>query len=365
VAGLAATGIGAYGALKAKGGVIKEKKMAGGGIASGVPPGKLPSMLAKLSDQQLAQKADLKTNDMGTATDAIGEQQYRSNARGFASGGIVAFAKGGDTELTGADYEQMPENMLSNTLLSKVNPTVNYGNPQTPRASEKESAVPSMMDIASQQKDAGATYLEALKSARPDKNQQLYSMLANFGANLAGGTSSNALTNLGTAAKATAPEIGQLNKENRLAKLEEAKAGYEMSKADSGMLMDIAKNASQDRQKELDRLMHLGMSKQQADATIRSAEIHLQGVKASNAAHITAAGIGHSPTERAEAAYLKTYTELVKSRQDRLGVEKLSPEDYAVADREARKAAYAAREFATGKGDGSGAQLPPGFKKDQ
>lgn len=277
MAGLAATGIGAYGALKAEGGIIREKRMAGGGIASGVPAEKLPSMLGKLSDQQLAQKADLETNDPETAASAISQQQFRSNTRqGFASGGIVAFASGGDAVDQMGKYEKPDQDTLNEfyNKNDRIAPNQELG--------KSSSGIPSMMDIATQQKDAGTAYLEAIKGAKPDKNQQMYSMLANFGARLAGGKSSNALTNLGTAAEGTAPEIGQLNKENRLAKLEEAKAGFDVSKMDSATLMEIAKNANQDKQKELDRLMHMGMSKQQAEATMYSADQHLKGVYATN-----------------------------------------------------------------------------------
>ena len=271
-------------------------RMAGGGIASGVPPGKLQSMLGKLSDQQLAQKADLKTNDPETAADAISQQQFRTNARGFAPGGIVAFAKGGgmdtDNNLSGADYEQMPEYMPKSTLLSKTNPTINYGQPQPqPQPQPQQADTPNMMDIAKQGKESGAAYLEALKNAQPDKEQQKWLQLLNFGANLMSGTSPYAAANIGNAAKASVAQMAEDAKANRQAQLEEAKAGYDVSKMDSATLMEIAKNASQNREKELDRLMHKGISKIQAEATIRSAELHLQGVFSTNRATITAAGI--------------------------------------------------------------------------
>jgi hypothetical protein len=294
VAGLAATGIGAYGALKAEGGEIKEKKMASGGIASGVPAEKLPSMLEKLSDPQLAQKANLKTNDPQTAADAISQQQFRANARqgianaggpiNMANGGIVAFAEGDLVEQMGK--LETPDQATLNAFYAKNSP----GTP-APIAKPQPGQTPDMMAIAGQNKDAGLAYLEAIRGARPDKTQQGYLQLMNLGANTAAGTSSNFLTNLAGGAKAVTPQVMQDLKENKQAQLEEAKAGYDVSKTDNATLMEIAKNANQNKEKELDRLMHMGMSRQQADATIRSAELHLQGVLASNKATITAAGI--------------------------------------------------------------------------
>lgn len=95
-------GIGAAGAYanlsqagvfgKAEGGEIKE--MAVGGIASGVSPYELPSMMKKLSDQQLQQKLDAKDTDPETMGIAQAEKQRRDKTRGMAHGGIVAFADG-------------------------------------------------------------------------------------------------------------------------------------------------------------------------------------------------------------------------------------------------------------------------------
>jgi hypothetical protein len=268
VAGLAATGIGAYGALKAEGGEIKEKKMASGGIASGVPAEKLPSMLAKLSDQQLAQKADLRTNDPETASDAISQQQFRANARGFAPGGIVAFAEGDLVDQMGKD--QTP----SQATLDKFYSKYGQGFGRLAPTSQITKETPDMMAIAGQNKDAGLAYLEAIRGARPDRNQQGYLQLMNLGANTAAGTSSNFLTNLAGGVQKTMPQILEDTKANRQAQLEEAKAGYDVSKADSATLMEIAKNADQNKEKEKDRLMHLGMSENQANATIKSAQIH-------------------------------------------------------------------------------------------
>lgn len=93
--GLAGAGANLYQAMKAEGGAIKE--MASGGIASGVDPNKLPSMMKKLSDDQLSKKmgGDTDPETMGIAQ---AEKQRRDQVRGvpkMAGGGAVAFKKGG------------------------------------------------------------------------------------------------------------------------------------------------------------------------------------------------------------------------------------------------------------------------------
>ena len=287
IGGLGATALGAYGAsggfkTNAAGGEIKEKKMASGGIASGVPAEKLPSMLEKLSDQQLAQKANLQTNDPQTAADAISQQSFRANARagtpGFAPGGIVAFADGDLVEQMGK-YETPDQ-----PTLDKFYSRYGQGFDKIPPTSQVAPQTPDMMAIAQQNKDAGAAYLDAIKNARPDVAQQMWGRLMQFGANAAAGTSPNALTNFGAAAKETVPGLLEDTKANRLAQLEEAKAGYDISKMDSATLMEIAKNASQDREKELDRLKQQGMSETQANATITASLNALKGHQAQAAA---------------------------------------------------------------------------------
>jgi len=74
-----------------EGGVVK---MASGGITSGVPAGKLPSMLEKLSDNQLTKKNTARDMDPLTKDMVDTEQARRSQLRGLASGGAVAFADG-------------------------------------------------------------------------------------------------------------------------------------------------------------------------------------------------------------------------------------------------------------------------------
>lgn len=258
--GLGATALGAYGAaggFKAAGGVIKEKKMASGGIASGVPAGKLPSMLEKLSDQQLAQKANLQTNDPETAADAISQQAFRNSARqgvasaaggGFvnmAGGGIVAFAGGGtkdDAVAKMGKYETPDRDTLSKFYSQ-------YGQETTTPVDQNDLATRSAeyKSLLGDRSDVGAKYIEALKNAQPDKNEQLWGRLMQFGAGMAAGTSPNALTNIGTAAEKTVPGLLEDTKERKKAQGELAKAQYEVSNMEYGDQVKLLTLAQTDR----------------------------------------------------------------------------------------------------------------------
>lgn len=367
--GLGATALGAYGAsggfsskTNAAGGEIKEKKMASGGIASGVPAEKLPSMLEKLSDQQLAQKANLQTNDPQTAADAISQQSFRANARagtpGFAPGGIVAFAEGGDKGLNGADYEQMPEYMPKSTLLSKTNPTINYGQPQpqpqptnennlATRSAEYQALLPN-------RGDASKAYIEALRNAQPDSTQQMWGRLMQLGAGTAAGTSSNPLTNLGAAAKETVPGFMEDIKERRKAQLEISKAQYDISNMDYSDQVNLLKLAQTDRNAFEKIAAEKGMNADKLindlQMNINTNKAHIEAANINKQGQITAAGIGHSSQERLEGirtkAYLDTYNNVIKTMQDKLGIDKVTPEQYKQAREIAKSAATDAVTFA-------------------
>jgi len=89
---------------KAEGGVIK--KMAAGGIASGVDPYELPGMSKRLSDQQLNQKMKDRDTDPDTKGIMQGEIMRRKHVRGgMANGGVVAFA--GNTD--GSEVKEKDE----------------------------------------------------------------------------------------------------------------------------------------------------------------------------------------------------------------------------------------------------------------
>ena len=91
----------------AEGGDVKE--MASGGIASGVDPNKLPSMMKKLSDDQLQEKLSGDT-DPETMGIAQAEKQRRDQVRAgapkmMAGGGAVAFAAGSKDAINREDTE--------------------------------------------------------------------------------------------------------------------------------------------------------------------------------------------------------------------------------------------------------------------
>lgn len=376
VGGLAATGLGAYGAAggfkpNAKGGAIKEKKMAVGGIADSVKndlyqladadPNAFKKQIASASSQEEKKLGQEVARDEGIPM-AKGGKIFES----MASGGIVAFAKGGDPTDAVADmakYETPDQSTLNQFYASNAPGTpAPIAQEQPAQANAAPQQDPNMLAIALKSKDAGTAYLDAIRNSQPDQTQQMFARLMQFGGNLAGGTSSNALTNIGAAAKETAPGFAQDIKDRQAAQLAQAKAQYDISNTDSATLMEIAKNASQDREKEKDRLMHLGMSKQQAEATItasinhanatvESAKLGLQGHMAQVGA--TKANTAEIAKDRLTAtytnAYTTTYNNIVKSMQDKLGIDKVTPEQYAKARELARDAATDARNFATGQ----------------
>lgn len=95
---------GAYANLK-QAGAFKEggdvKEMASGGIASGVDPNKLPSMMKKLSDDQLSEKmgGDTDPETMGIAqAEKQRRDQVRKGMPSMAGGGAVAFKNGETVE---------------------------------------------------------------------------------------------------------------------------------------------------------------------------------------------------------------------------------------------------------------------------
>lgn len=114
--GLAATGIGAYGALKKEGGVIKEKKFVGGGIAESVTADlesmddahllqqakTSPSAIVRrqaaqiLAERQAAQGIEQAQSNLPTQYAADGGiMQVGDSDDGYAGGGMVAFERGG------------------------------------------------------------------------------------------------------------------------------------------------------------------------------------------------------------------------------------------------------------------------------
>jgi hypothetical protein len=105
--GLAGAGANIYQAMKAEGGEVRE--MAGGGIASGVDPYKLPGMMKKLSDDQLKKKTNPQDTDPETLGIAQAEKQRRDKVRGMANGGIIAFKDGGTKDMVDQPFPEDKE----------------------------------------------------------------------------------------------------------------------------------------------------------------------------------------------------------------------------------------------------------------
>ena len=142
---LMGAGTAMYGASQlakvAKGGIIKTKKMASGGIASGVPAQKLDYMLGSLPDQQLAQKTQPPT-DPQTIQAALSQQAFRQQMRApgigaapagqtsfnAASGGIVAFGAGGDAGQT-QDMEDAEGGVSGQTTVPQQTDLAKYTQP--------------------------------------------------------------------------------------------------------------------------------------------------------------------------------------------------------------------------------------------
>lgn len=82
-----------------EGGVVK---MAAGGIATGVPVGKLQSMVRSFSDEELQAKLQDEETDQATkdvmGADLARRQRLRAGMPKMAPGGIVAFKKGGKSK---------------------------------------------------------------------------------------------------------------------------------------------------------------------------------------------------------------------------------------------------------------------------
>lgn len=100
--GAAGTGASMYNALKAKGGIVDSKKMAGGGIVGYDVGGRVESLLDEMSPDQL--KEELQRSSSPT----VKKMAARLLQEKKAGGGIVAFQEGGDKGKP-MDEETSPE----------------------------------------------------------------------------------------------------------------------------------------------------------------------------------------------------------------------------------------------------------------
>jgi hypothetical protein len=126
---------------KKEGGVIK---MASGGIATGVPPAKLPSMLKKLSDEQLTQKDKDQSTDPATGEDVDAELArrgaLRSGIKPMAAGGAIAFNGAERSDVEDKDKEKKEETTNEGIL----------------KALKKEPTTPVIQDTSAEDADMRA-----------------------------------------------------------------------------------------------------------------------------------------------------------------------------------------------------------------
>lgn len=161
------------GAFKAEGGAIKE--MASGGIASGVDPYELPGMMKKLSDTQLQEKLAAKDTDPETLGIAQAEKQRRDKIRGMASGGIVAFAKGGTDEVKNPFVGDEAPTAASPTAESAPAPTTRAAAP-APKAAPRPAlskAVDTTLADTLAGKSPIAPEIQAMRNQRAAAEQEV------------------------------------------------------------------------------------------------------------------------------------------------------------------------------------------------
>ena len=282
-AGLGVAGLGAYQLMKAEGGQIKEKKFAAGGIASGVSKGKLDSMLDRLSDAQLQQKADVKQSDPDTAVAAAGEQAFRARMRNpglgaapapsmnkFAGGGIVAFANEGQVE----EPKGSPRSFEGQ---SRISYDQIFGQPS---AEAMEANVARIKSLTGENV-AGKGLLDFLERRQAegagDKEKQGAMRFLQAGLGILGGKSPYAGVNIGEGSKeAVAGAITDV-KEQRAEDFAMAKARYDVENMSYQDRLNIVKMANEDEQKTRQMLAQVYNSDRQADATISAARINVQG----------------------------------------------------------------------------------------
>jgi hypothetical protein len=280
LAGLGTAAIGANKLINgATGGLPNEfevKKMATGGIASGVSAPKLDAMLGRLDDQQLAQKADPKTNDPQTAQAALSQEAFRQQMRpagigsmynyNGAGGGIVAFGEGSTVKDDSSDIKSVLMQEYKTPIEEQIarNKAL-YGN--TAFADK----------YANQLSQVGFDFDADKKSA-----QGLRLLQAGLG--IMGGTSPFAAANIGQGSQQALAGYGEDIKDLKRQQMDLAKQQFELGKFGYSTNADIVKAAQADRKSTLADLTKIYGSEKEAEARLKAAEI-------SAGATVTAAGI--------------------------------------------------------------------------
>ena len=292
LAGLGTAAIGASKLMGKVGGLPKEfevKKMATGGIASGVPAPKLDAMLGRLDDQQLAQKADPRNSDPQTAQAALSQQAFRAQMRpagigsaynfNAAGGGIVAFAEG----------DQVKDDSIKSLVMQE------YKTPIEEQIAKNKAMMPNT-DFA---KKYSGILDQVGYDMEGDKNQAQGLRLLQAGLGIMGGTSPFAAANIGQGSQAALAGYGEDVKDMKRQQMDLAKQQFELGKFGYNSEADIVKAVQADRKGTRDDLIKILGSETAADAAIKSAQIHA-------GATVAAAGISAEKAGAKEREGIKT-----------------------------------------------------------
>jgi hypothetical protein len=307
LAGLGTAAIGASKLMGKTGGLPKEfevKKMATGGIASGVPAPKLDALLGRLDDQQLAMKADPKQNDPQTAQAAASQQAFRAQMRpagigqnynfNAAGGGIVAFGEGGSTD----------DSSIKSVLMQ------DYKTPIEEQIAKNKAMMPNT-DFA---KKYSGVLEQAGYDMEGDKKQAQGLRLLQAGLGIMGGTSPFAGANIGQGSQAALAGYSEDVKDMKRQQMDLAKQQFELAKFGYNSEADIIKAVREDRKGTRDDLVKILGSETAADAAIKSAQIHAN-------ATVSAAGISAEKAGAKEREGIKTEFEALVAQ----GYDKNSP----------------------------------------
>jgi len=355
VSQLANLGAGAYAASKlaAKGGLMKTKKMAAGGIASfdvGGAVGKVDYSLENMDAEQLEDTIRTSTSPYirQKAKELLPMAMQRSagvtgagSGKGFAAGGgIVAFANGGsaftDEEMYAGSNRQTPL-------------------PPIATQSPVSGGLKNVMSYLDQLKSMGyGTSSEEGKALREEIKQERAELKAGKEKNFYRALLQGAGEGLQVTSPFANPGIGKL-----ISGTSQAYAAGEKDYADqlaklrSGEL-DLSKMDATDR----NNLLHYAMTgaTSESNTEMRTRELL-------EAAKLRASQVGAANADRQfnakVSAYNNAYGKLLQARKDVLGVNPLTAQDYADIENQAAHAAERFIQGASAKGkDDKGSKGP-------
>ena len=247
-----------------------------GGIASGVPAAKLDYMLGSLDDQQLAMKADPKTNDPQTAQAALSQEAFRQQMRpagigsmynyNGAGGGIVAFGEGSTVKDDSSDIKSVLMQEYKTPIEEQI---------------ARNKAMMGNTDFATKYGDMLGKVGYDFEG---DKKQAQGLRLLQAGLGIMGGTSPFAAANIGQGSQAALAGYGEDIKGMKQQQMDLAKQQFELGKFGYSTNADLVKAAQADRKSTLADLTKIYGSEKEAEARLKAAEI-------SAGATVTAAGI--------------------------------------------------------------------------